>query len=479
MALATRVRPPKAGAGVLTTKLSEILLMLSGRLVRHNADQDMDRSWAELEITGVCTDSRLAKPGDLFFALVAERDGHSFIPDAVLRGAVAAVVSKEVEANVPLIQVPDTLLAFGNLARGFRMRRSIPVIGVTGSVGKTTTKEMIAAVLDRKYTVLKNEGNFNNEIGVPMTLFNLHPLHDAVVLEMAMRGPNEIRRLAEIAKPRIGVITNIGMAHAERLGSIEAIAAAKSEILDDLPPDGLAVLPADDDYYEFLRSRRFGRVTTYGFSESADVRASHLRVHDDGRVGATVTTKKGVMELELAVLGEHSIRNALAAIAVAIELDVNLDEARAALEVFGSPSMRSNITKSPLGFTVIDDSYNANPASMAAAVRSLASVQGDRKIAVLGDMLELGDFAEEAHAGIGMLIASEGIDKLYTVGDLGRRIADAAITNGLPEFCVNSFGTSAEAAAALKHEVRPGDVVLVKGSRGKKMEIISEGLLSA
>jgi UDP-N-acetylmuramoyl-tripeptide--D-alanyl-D-alanine ligase len=478
MAPATRFRSPMAGRGVLTTKLSEILLMLNGRLVRHETDHEMDSAWAQIDITGVCTDSRLAKPGDLFFALVAERDGHSFIPDAAMAGAAAAVVSREVDADVPLVHVPDTLLAFGNLAGGFRMRRSIPVVGVTGSVGKTTTKEMIAAVLDRKYTVLKNEGNYNNEIGLPMTLFDLDPRHDAVVLEMAMRGVGEIRRLAEIAKPQIAVITNIGMAHAERLGSVEAIAAAKSEILEDLPSDGLAVLPSDDELYSFLRSRRSGRVTSFGFDESADVRASHMRVHEDGRVGATVTTNRGVMELELAALGEHSIRNALAAIAVAIELGVDLDDAKAALEVFGSLSMRSNMVRSPLGFTVINDSYNANPASMAAAVRSLASVPGERKIAVLGDMLELGDYAEEAHLGIGKLIVSEGVDRLYTVGELGRRIADGAVQNGLPAFCVNSFGSSSEALDALKPEIKPGDVVLVKGSRATRMEIVAEGLLS-
>ncbi|MDO8587973.1 MAG: UDP-N-acetylmuramoyl-tripeptide--D-alanyl-D-alanine ligase [Armatimonadota bacterium] len=469
MVLATTPRVRRANKEMLNTKLAEILLILNGRLLRGETDA---------AITGVSADSRLAKPGDLFFALVAERDGHDFIDAAARAGASAAIVSKEVEASIPLVIVPDTLLALGNLAKLLRLRQSVHVIGVTGSVGKTTTKEMIAAVLDRKYCVLKSEGNYNNEIGLPMTLFQLRPEHDVVALEMAMRGPGEIRRLADIARPRIGVITNVGLSHVERLGSIDAIAAAKAEILDELPPDGLAVLPADDQFYRFLRSRRFGRVATFGTSESADVRASDIRIHPDGSPGATVTTKKGVMELELAAIGEHNIWNALAAIAVAIEMGVDLDDARAALEVFGSPSMRLNVVRSPLGYTVINDTYNANPASMAAAVRSLAAMQGDRKIAVLGDMLELGDHADSEHAEIGALLAEQGVDMLITVGELGRRIADGAVSSGFPASEITSLGNSSEVSDVLRPELRPGDVVLVKGSRAVKMEIVVEGILS-
>ncbi|MDO8683897.1 MAG: UDP-N-acetylmuramoyl-tripeptide--D-alanyl-D-alanine ligase [Armatimonadota bacterium] len=449
-------------------KLGDINWILNGALIGGPSDQD---------ITGVCTDSRLAKPGDMFFALVADRDGHAFVEDAARAGAVAAVVSQEIEIDLPLIVVPDTLRALGDLARSYRHNYQIPVVAVTGSVGKTTTKEMIAAVLSRKYSVLKNDGNFNNEIGLPMTLFQLDSSYSAAVLEMAMRGPEEIRRLADIARPKIAVITNIGLSHVERLGSIEAIATAKSEILEDLPPEGLAVLNGDDEFYEYMKSRRFGRSIAFGENPSCEIHASHIRTHPDGRAGATIATPRGVMELELATVGQHNIWNAMAAIAVGVETGIELDEIKAALEVFGAPSMRANVVRAPLGYTVINDAYNASPASMTAALRALASMEGDRKIAVLGDMLELGEYADAAHIEVGRVVKEQGIDRLITVGELGRRIGDGAAENGFPRSEIRNYDGSDQVAPGLRAELRPGDVILVKGSRMMKMETIVEGLL--
>ena len=456
------------GVGALDMTISEIARVLNG---------ERSGAKADARVTGVAVDSRVAKPGDVFFALVAERDGHEFVADAARAGVAAAVVSKDVEVDLPLVLVPDTLKALGDLARAHRLKHAASVVAVTGSVGKTTTKEMIAAVLGPKYTVLKSEANFNNEIGLPMTLFQLSKSHSVVVLEMAMRGPGEIGWLADVARPRIGVITNVGLSHIERLGSAEGIAVAKAELLEYLPPDGLAVLNVDDGAFGFLRDKCPCRVVAFGESPSADVRATNVRVLPDGRAAGVVVTPKGAAELELAALGRHNIWNALAAIAVALEMGVALEEAKAALEALNPPAMRSNVVKSPSGYVVVNDAYNAGPASMAGALRTLGAMQGGRRIAVLGDMLELGDQADAAHLDIGRIVAAEGIDELITVGRLGRRIADGAVEHGLSPARIRSSDNSSEVAADLKGQLRPGDIVLVKGSRAVKMEIVVEGLL--
>ena len=430
-----------------------------------------------IEITGVCTDSRVVKPGDVFFALVAERDGHEFVEEAIRGGAAAVVVSSAVKADVPVVMVPDTLVALGDFAREYRAVHSIPVVAVTGSVGKTTTKEMIAAVLAGKYNVLKNDMNFNNEIGLPLTLFGLDQSHTAAVLEMAMRGPGEIRRLADIARPRIGVITNVGMSHIELLESRDAIATAKSELLDELPTDGLAVINADDDYCEFMKARRYGRTVLFGMGEAADIRATTLKVGRDGTPSATVTTVRGTVDLHLSAVGAHNMDNAMAALAVGLEMGVTLEDAKSALEKVCSPSMRCEVTQSQAGYTVIDDAYNANPASMSSAIRTLVAMDGRMKIAVLGDMLELGEYARDAHVALAKQVAEENLDRLVTVGSLGRVIAEAAVDAGMDYDRVMTCDTSSEVAAELKPELGAGDIVLVKGSRGMKMEIVVEGLL--
>ena len=443
-------------------------------------------------ISGVSIDTRTIGPGDLFVALTGENsDGHKFLADALSKGAVGVVVSHKVEANCLAVRVADTLLALGDLAAFYRSKFDPIVVGVTGSVGKTTTKEMIAAVAAARGPVLKNEGNFNNEIGLPLTLFNLAPKHKTAVVEMAMRGAGQIDYLARIAKPSIGVITNIHMSHIELLGSIDAIADAKGEMLDHLPADGAAILNADDAYFEYLSRRANCRIVSFGESPRATVRAVSSGIdakgccHFEVVIGSSTHGSSGKsvpgrsFDVHIPVPGEHNIKDALAAIAVGEELGIAHDDIRAALAGFKAPEKRSNVIPSRRGVVVIDDTYNAGPASVASAVRTLSMMEGDRKIAVLGDMLELGDHAVQAHLEIGRAVKDCGIDMLVAVGELARLIARGAIDAGMPLSAVSEFEDSAQAAKEVPSKTRERDVVLVKGSRAMKMERIVEGLLGA
>lgn len=434
----------------------------------------------DTKITGVSIDTRSINPGDLFVALTGENsEGHKFLADALAKGAVGVVVSRKVEAQCLAVRVPDTLAALGDLAAFYRSRFSPVVVGVTGSVGKTTTKEMIAAVVAAHGPVLKNEGNFNNEIGLPLTLFNLAVRHKIAVVEMAMRGAGQIDYLAKIAKPSIGVITNIHMSHIELLGSLDAIADAKGELLDHLPADGAAILNADDAYFDYLVRRANCRVVSFGESPNATVRAVSSGIDTKGCCHFEVMTPTGSFDVHIPVPGEHNIKDALAAIAVGEELKIGHDDIRGALAGFKAPEKRSNVIPSRRGFIVIDDTYNASPASVKSAVKTLSMMEGDRKIAVLGDMLELGDHGIEAHLEIGRTAKECGIDMLVAVGELAKLIARGAIDAGMPISAVSEFEDSAQAAREVPSKVRERDVVLVKGSRAVKMERIVEGLLGA
>ncbi|MCX8053898.1 MAG: UDP-N-acetylmuramoyl-tripeptide--D-alanyl-D-alanine ligase, partial [Armatimonadetes bacterium] len=371
------------------------------------------------KITGVSTDTRTLQPGDLFFALTGESsDGHKFLADALARGASGVVVSRKVETKQLAIRVEDTLIALGDLAAHYRLKFDPIVVGVTGSVGKTTTKEMIAAVAAARGPVLKNIGNFNNEIGLPLTLFELAKKHKTAVVEMAMRGPGQIAYLARIARPHIGVITNIHMTHVELLGSIDAIAEAKGELLDYLPHSsfrredgeeaGTAILNADDDYYDYLRRRAKCRVVSFGESDRADVRAISTGLDSKGCCAFRVSTPTGAFDVRVPVPGEHNIKDALAAIAVGEVLGIAHESMRDALAKFKPPERRSNVIPARRGFVIIDDTYNASPASMQSALKTLAMMEGERKIAVLGDMLELGDLEVQAHVDIGRAVKDMG-----------------------------------------------------------------------
>jgi len=387
------------------------------------------------------------------------------------------VVSKKVEARRLAIRVEDTLLALGDLAAYYRSRFDAAVVGVTGSVGKTTTKEMIAAVAAAKGPVLKSAGNFNNEIGVPLTLFELTPKHVTAVVEMAMRGKGQIDYLARMARPSIGVITNVHLSHIGLLGSTDAIADAKAELVDHIPSDGAAVLNKDDAYFDYLRGRTKARVVSFGESPDADVRAASAGLDSKGCCAFHVKTPTGSFDVRIPVPGEHNIKDALAAIAVGEVLGVGHEPMRDALARFEAPEKRSNVIPTRRGFVIIDDTYNASPASVHSALKTLAMIEGGRKIAVLGDMLELGEHAVEAHIEIGRAAKDAGVDLLVVVGQLAKLISRAAIDAGLPVECVTELDESWQAAREVPLKVRERDVVLVKGSRAMKMERVVEGLI--
>lgn len=431
-------------------------------------------------VTGISTDTRSLRVGDAFFALVGERDGHAFVSDAAGQGASALIVAgnaKSGTGEAAVIKVADTLLALGDLAAKYRRRFDVRIAGVTGSVGKTTTKEMLAAILNGSGTVLKNAGNFNNEIGLPLTIFELEPKHRYAVLEMAMRGPGEIDRLAEIAGPEVGIITNIGISHIERLGSVENIARAKGELLRRLPESGAAVLDAECEWFGFLSKMAPCRVVTFGFSEKAEVRASNLTMDDAGCPSFDISADGQKARVRLSAPGEHNARNALAAVAASLRFDVPITRAADALRSCELPEMRMNVSNTADGITVVDDTYNASPASMAAALRLMRTLRGNRKVAVLGDMLELGDQSESAHREVGELAVEYGAELLVTVGERAKLIAEGARSAGLGADQVKSFAQSDEVVESLKPMLTRGDVVLLKGSRAMKMERIVEGLL--
>ncbi|OGB89224.1 hypothetical protein A2625_05025 [candidate division WOR-1 bacterium RIFCSPHIGHO2_01_FULL_53_15] len=383
-------------------------------------------------IKGISTDSRTVKPGELYIPLSGVKfDGRKFIPEAIKKGAM-------------VLDVKDGLRALQSLAACHRSKFNIPVVGVTGSVGKTTTKDMIASILSREMPVLKNEENFNNEIGVPLTLLKLTKKHKAAVIEMGMRGLGEIELLARIARPTIAVVTNIGEAHLEYLRSKKNVARAKAEIFSFLRREHFAVINQDDEYFENLRSRVRGqgsKIITFGILEKADVSPTALT------------------GIKLPLPGEHNIYNALAAIAVAKILRLKKASIKKGLEAFHPSSNRLEIINCPDGTKIINDTYNANPQSMAAAVKILAGLEG-RKIAVLGDMLELGTRSAAAHRRMLKLTRELKIDKVYTFGRHWRR----------------PFREKKTLIKVLKKFIRPRDIILVKGSRGAKMEEVVAAL---
>jgi len=452
--------------------LSMVLSAAKGRLIGTPAPETF---------TGVSTDSRTVTPGVLFVALKGESfDGHDFVAQAFSRGAGAALVAGEVparpgEAPGPQIVVPDTLIALGALAKAHRETQEVSVIAVTGSTGKTTTKEMIACILSQGWSAAKTPGNFNNEIGVPLALLSLEASHRAAVVELAMRGRGQIAYLAHMVRPQIGVITNIGVSHMELLGSREAIAETKAELLAALSADGVAVLNADNEFFPFLKERSPGRVVSFGQGEAADVRVADVKLDEEGQVTARLRGWWGEQHIELRAAGRHQALNAAAAAAAAMVAGADPDWIAPGLAAFETADMRGQIVKAPGGFTVINDCYNAAPDSMRVALELLADLPGRRKWAVLGDMKELGAMTEDWHREVGAIAASSGIAGLVTVGELGRLMAMGARQAGLTE--VEATADNTAAGAAIRARLKPGDVVLVKGSRAMEMEGIVALLL--
>lgn len=421
-------------------------------------------------------DSRQVGRGDLFVALPGSRhDGHEFVDDAIERGARGLLVREVppgVAPGVAAFVVPDTLAALQRLAMTRRERRRAKVIGVTGSVGKTSTKELIAAVLAVRYPVLKSEANYNTEIGLPLTLLELTHRHRRAVLEMAMRAPGEIRALCQIARPDVGVVTNVGPTHMETLGSIEAIAEAKAELVESLPRDGVAVLNADDPRVRAMALRAQCPAVFYGRASDAEVRATEVVSRGLEGVSFQLHWRGESAPVHLSELGVHNVSNALAAAAVALVDGMSLSETARALESARVPS-RIRALRGRSDCTILDDTYNASPASMGAALALLSEVPARRRIAVLGDMKELGPAERAGHREVGRR-AAQAAHQLHTVGELGRLIAEAAREAGLAE--VHHWSTKEEAARAVARELASGDVVLVKASRAMAFETIVEEL---
>ncbi|MGB8698045.1 MAG: UDP-N-acetylmuramoyl-tripeptide--D-alanyl-D-alanine ligase [Thermosynechococcaceae cyanobacterium] len=413
---------------------------------------------------GISTDTRTVQPGQLFLALRGEKfDGHGFVEQAIAAGAIAAIVESPIEAAVPQILVANTLQAYQTLGQWWRMQFRIPIVAITGSVGKTTTKEILAAALGTAGPVLKTEANFNNEIGVPKTLLNLNPDHHFAVIEMGMRGPGEIAELTRIAQPDIGLITNVGTAHIERLGSREAIARAKCELLAVMPATSTAILNAENPLLlETADTVWDGPTVTYGFS-TGDLCGT--------LVDAKTLEVEGV-QYPLPLPGEHNALNLLAAIAVLRTLHLDDHPLRQGLTVH-LPDGRAQQYCLPNDIVLLDESYNAGAESMAAALKLLAQTPGTRRIAVLGPMKELGDFAEELHRNVGAQAEALGIDALYIL-DTGPE--GTAIAQGTDTLPTRQFEDPNTLIDALVETVQAGDRLLFKASRAVKLDRVVVGL---
>ena len=421
--------------------------------------------------TGYSIDSRTIRPDELFFAVKGERmDGHDFVAQALDRNAVAAVVRKDQLARfavkTKLIAVDDTLVALQRLGTAVRRLWGKPLVGVTGSAGKTTTKEAVAHILQSRFRVLKSQGNFNNHFGLPLMLLKLEPEHDIAVIEMGMSHAGEIRALAEIAAPDIGLVTNVAPVHLEFFKSVADIARAKYELIESLHAGGTAILNADDEYVSQFGRDFHGKVVLYGLKPAADVRAENIESR--GTAGSAFDVVVGGCREKalLPLVGAHNIYNGLAAVAVGLERGLTPSEAVGALATLTPAEKRGQVVQ--LGnITVINDCYNSNPKALAAMVDALAAMPAQRRIVVAGEMLELGPAGEEMHRDSGRHMAGKKIDMLIGVRGLARPMVDAAKAAGMHAEFVT---TPEEAGQWLVRETRPGDVVLLKASRGVKLE---------
>ncbi|HUG53325.1 MAG TPA: UDP-N-acetylmuramoyl-tripeptide--D-alanyl-D-alanine ligase [Vicinamibacteria bacterium] len=430
-------------------------------------------------VGGVSIDSRTLDKGQLFVAVKGPRfDGHDFLADAVGRGAAAALVHRDVEAlqGFPLVRVRDTTEALKDLSRHVRLLSAVPVVAVTGSAGKTTTKEMTAALLATLGPVLKTEGNLNNQYGLPLTLLRLGPEHRSAVLELGMSAAGELRELSGIARPDVAIITMVAPVHLEFFDSVDAIAAAKAEILEGLDADGVAVLNRDDPRVRRIGERRKGRTLWFGRDRACDVSAEKWRgtIHGmrfDMRLGGES------YDVALPLPGPHFLMNFLAAAAAAHHLGVPAERIVEEASHMKAARSRGEVRRLGQGVTLLDDSYNSNPAAVEAAVTALDMAAQGRRVAFLGDMLELGPTGPELHRETGARLFGRA-DLVVGVGALGREFSAGARTAGAADSAVREFASSEEAAAEAAALVQPGDAVLVKGSRGAHMEKVVEALVA-
>ncbi len=465
------------------------------------ANGHVKADYETLTVTGVLTDNRLINGGELFIPFVGEQvDAHRFIPNAFAAGAAAVLSERKLEDPAgPYVMVKSTYKALADIAAFYRSTLTIPLIGIIGSVGKTSTKEMVASVLSQKFNVLKTEGNFNNEIGMPLTILKIRKEHEAAVIEMGIDSFGEMSRLARVARPDMVVMTNIGQCHLENLKTRDGILAAKTEVFDYLPENAVVILNGDDDHLTHVTKAKNAKILFYGLGKDASAemkedakslnernleisaelqkaqdrdgidptvsgeetyRASNVQLHGVEGVSADFITPLGSFHANIPLPGEHNVYNALGAAAAAVELGLTNEEIQAGMETASTIQGRSNFLQIE-GVTVIDDCYNANPASMKASLRVLSGADG-RKIAVLGDMGELGSDEKTLHAGIGSFAATCGIDMLFTVGELSKEAAKAAVSAGMKQ--VFAFDTREEMTEKLILTIKKGDTILVKAS---------------
>lgn len=461
-------------------KVTELIKVTSGRLIQGDQDRLINR---------VSIDSRNLTPGDLFFAIIGSRfDGHNFIGEALNKGAVGAVICKnignllqkeELNKDKIIIQVKDTLSALQDWSKYYKNKFKTFNICITGSNGKTTTKEIIAHLLSQKFSLLKTSGNYNNEIGIPLTLLQLNELHQILVVEMGTRGLGEIKILTNLVHPDLAVITNIGEAHIGLLGSRDNIFKAKSELLQSLSKDGIAIINRDDSYFlktlEIVKSKK---VYTFGIENKSDIMASNIRLAGDQGMKFTLEVQNDKSnEIYFPLLGKHNIYNGLAASATAFALGVEMDLIEKGLSSFQPLEMHMYLKNFYDDIKILNDSYNASPLSVKKALETLVEVsQGNRNIAILGDMLELGEKTNFYHQEIGREVAKLSINTLITVGKGGKIIAKSSKDEGMSENKIFSFEKSEKKKLAkeLLNLTRPGDFVLLKGSREMKMEEILE-----
>ena len=444
---------------------AEVVLATGARILQQGRRDMLYRN--------VTTDTRTVGEDDLFAALKGEKfDGHDFIEQAVSDGAAGVIVEDAArlypDGDYTIFVVKNTRKAYQDLALFHRRRFSIPVVAVTGSAGKTSTRALIATVLEQKYNVLQTEKNFNNEIGLPRTLLQLTKEHGACVVELGMRGLGQIKELADIAEPTVGVVTNVGKSHIELLGSQAQIARAKGELVEALGSDGTAVLNQDDKRVAAMAGKCKGKVVGFGIINDAPVMAGTIKNSEKG-LSFTCRCFDQVIDVHMAVIGTHNVYNALAAVAVGRLLGLSEHQMQKGLAEYKGVPMRQELVNID-NVVFVNDAYNANPASMKEAVDTLVTLTGGRKIAVLGGMLELGDWAEKEHEKIGTYLADKKVDVLIALGDEARFMAKAAKAAGMNE--VYTVTTHAEAAAVLRRIMRQGDTVLLKGSRDFAMEKI-------
>lgn len=460
--------------------MRELIKIVSGKIIQGNQDCLINR---------ISIDSRTLIPGDLFFAIIGPNfDGHDFVFEAFGKGAVGVVVcegastllqNKKIDKNKIIIEVKDTLSALQDWSRHYKDKFKTFDICVTGSNGKTTTKEMIAHILSQKFSLLKTSGNYNTEIGIPLTLLQLNKSHKLVVAEMGMRGLGEIKTLTHFIPPDLAVITNIGEAHIGLLGSKDGIFKAKMELLQSLGKDGIAIINKDDPYFlKMLKIVKGKKVYTFGIENESDIMASNIRRVSNKGVRFVLEVQNGKSrEIYFSLLGRHDIYNALAASAVAFAMGIELDLIESGLSSFKPLDLHLQLSDFYEGIKILNDSYNANPLSVKSALETLAEVaQNNRKIAILGDMLELGEKADFYHREIGKEVVKLSIDILITIGQGGKIIAQSCKEKGMAEERVFSFEKNEKInlVEKLLDLTRPGDFVLLKGSREMKIEEILE-----